>query len=57
MPPEAARYVLVHELCHTVHLNHSKRYWNLVARHVPDYREQEAVLQEATAYIPRWAVA
>ena len=35
-PPEEVRYVLIHELCHLQHLNHSKRYWSLVAKHVPD---------------------
>ena len=37
-PPEVFRYVVVHELCHLVHRNHSPRYWSLVARQLPDYR-------------------
>lgn len=53
--PVAARYLLIHELCHTVHLNHSRRYWALVARHCPDYRACERGLQEAAALIPAWA--
>jgi len=46
---------LVHELCHTVHLNHSRRYWALVARHAPDYGEHEAELRRAAHYVPLWA--
>jgi len=42
-----AEYVLIHELCHLQHMNHSSRYWNLVARHVPDY---EAIDRSVDAF-------
>ncbi|MDN5874325.1 MAG: M48 family metallopeptidase [Sinobacteraceae bacterium] len=38
-PPEVLRYVVIHELCHRVHANHSRRFWNLVARQMPNYAE------------------
>ena len=54
LPVALAHYVFVHELCHTVHLNHSKRFWNLVARHLPDYERHERELKNADQFIPTW---
>ena len=31
-------YVVVHELCHLTHMNHSKDFWNMVASVMPDYK-------------------
>lgn len=45
-PPEVFRYVVVHELCHLVHLDHSKRFWSLVARQMPDFESQRTWLSE-----------
>jgi len=56
LAPPLARYLLVHELCHLVHLNHSARYWRLVERHDPDYRAHEKALSAAWSQIPVWAL-
>src|SRR4030042_6247615 len=40
MPEDLADYVIVHELCHLKEFNHSKNFWSLVARALPDYRER-----------------
>lgn len=36
-PPVIMEYVVIHELCHIKHKNHSKDFWQLVAAHMPDY--------------------
>ncbi len=54
--PEAVRYLMVHELCHTVHLNHSPRYWALVSSKLPEYEKYEAELRQAMVVIPSWAL-
>lgn len=38
LPLYLQRYVIIHELCHTVHFNHSQKFWNLVAKFEPEYK-------------------
>lgn len=45
VPPAVMDYVIVHELCHLKELNHSKRFWNEVARAMPDYKQHERWLK------------
>ena len=45
-PPEIQDYVVVHELCHRLEMNHSARFWNHVAGILPDYRERRAWLKK-----------
>jgi len=54
LPIELADHLLLHELCHTRHLNHSKSYWALVARHEPEFERLERELQHATGMVPPW---
>lgn len=39
LPQSLRDYVIVHELCHLREMNHSKKFWELVALAVPDYKE------------------
>lgn len=41
----AFEYVLVHELCHLVHRNHSRSFWFEVEKHFPDWRDERRYLQ------------
>ncbi|QAY68513.1 M48 family metallopeptidase [Paenibacillus protaetiae] len=45
-PVEAIDYVIVHELCHLVHMNHDRSFWRLVGSVMPDYKKKEAFLQQ-----------
>lgn len=52
--PELMRYLLVHELCHLRHLSHSKRYWEMVAQHEPDFRRLDRRLADCWKQMPTW---
>ena len=44
-PEEAIDYVVVHELAHLVEMNHSPRFYAVVARVLPDYKERRRLLK------------
>lgn len=46
LPPELREYVVVHELAHLKHRNHSKAFWSLVSRFYPDYRSAREELKK-----------
>lgn len=45
-PPEILDYVVVHELCHRLQMNHSPAFWQEVARVMPDYAQRRAWLKQ-----------
>ena len=50
--PMLADYVVAHEVAHLVELNHSKRFWSVLARLYPDWREARERLELAGASLP-----
>ena len=53
-PPEVLRYLLVHELAHLRHMNHSARFWAEVARHEPDWKALDRELLQGWRRVPSW---
>ena len=54
LQPAHLRYVMIHELCHGTHMNHSRRFWRLVARFEPDYKRIDKDLNSCWKHIPTW---
>ena len=52
-PPEVIDYVVVHELCHRKEMNHSKAFWDEVAKILPDYKKQVQWLKNEGGRIMR----
>jgi len=50
LPFELIDYVILHELCHTAHLDHSQRFWDLLAGYMPNYRDLRHRLKQHHPY-------
>lgn len=44
-PDEAIDYVVVHELAHIKHRNHSAKFYKLIEKYLPDYKRREKILK------------
>lgn len=51
------RYLMIHELAHTLHMNHSRLFWQCVARHCSEYRRLDRQLLEGWRAVPPWVFA
>jgi predicted metal-dependent hydrolase len=52
--PEVLRYVMIHELAHLRHMNHSAAFWRVVASMDPAFRLHERALRDAWRHVPAW---
>lgn len=49
LPLEIVDYVVAHELCHLQEMNHSRKFWGLVEKRIPEYKKR---LRELHQYLP-----
>jgi hypothetical protein len=54
LAPEAVRYLMIHELCHARHMNHSARFWARVGKFEPDYKRLDKALTDSWSRVPVW---
>jgi len=47
-------YVIVHELCHFKHMNHSKDFWSFVGQIIPDYKVKKKLLNQVDVYMTNY---
>lgn len=53
LPLPLIDYVVAHELCHVVHKNHSRRFWNLLAQIMPDWPLRRHRLAKSSSFLTR----
>jgi predicted metal-dependent hydrolase len=51
---EVVDYLIVHELMHVGHMNHSARFWQAVEKHCPQWRALDRELLQGWRNVPRW---
>ena len=54
LPADIVRYILLHELCHTVFMNHSDKFWSLLERSVPDCQMIRRRMRGGWKDLPAW---
>jgi hypothetical protein len=54
LTPEVVRYLFIHELAHTKHMNHSASFWRLVEKLEPEYRRLDRELLAGWRTVPAW---
>lgn len=51
LPKDLREYIIVHELSHIVHKNHSKEFWMHVSKYYPEYKEARVRLKEFAYFL------
>lgn len=54
LPEQLLRHVILHELSHSVHMNHSQDFWHLLNTLDPDTSLHDKQLSEAWKFLPAW---
>lgn len=54
LPEPLMRHIMIHELCHTRYMNHSEKFWQLVANYDQDWRAHKLAMRKAEKYMPAW---
>jgi predicted metal-dependent hydrolase len=55
LPPRLVHHVMLHELCHTIHMNHGKLFWKLLNEFDVNTKLHKKELKEKALQIPQWA--
>lgn len=55
LPPDLVRYVILHELCHTIERNHTRLFWNYLQQLEPKMEYLHGRMRDAWKLIPPWA--
>lgn len=54
LPRHLVEHILIHELCHTVHLNHSVKFWQLVQRFDTEWKQHNKAIKQMEQRLPLW---
>ncbi len=54
LPKQLVENVMLHELCHTVHMDHSKNFWNLMQHYNNNALRYDREIKKTHKYIPAW---
>jgi predicted metal-dependent hydrolase len=55
LPAHLVGYILMHELCHTRHMNHAEKFWALVMSFEPACKSHDKELRKSWQLVPAWA--